>query len=148
MIHRTSLFVFFDSPSPPSSPSLPPSPFRHAARLIVVCPYLPTYLPTCPSVASLRNFASTRALTISLRAIHDRFACRLVFSRHVFRSLPSISRVLSFVQRARGSVVVETVLRRTIGPRRILLQCFSCQEMCTRYVSMCTLQRGKRRLLF
>lgn len=91
MIHRTSPFVFFGSPSP----------FRRAAphRASRRRMSLPTYLPALPSL-----HIDSRALTISLRAIHDRFACRLVFSRHVFRSLPSISRVLSFfrAQRALG----------------------------------------------
>lgn len=76
MIHRTSPFVFFGSPSPFSP--------RRASSSSCV----PTCLP-------FRRLASTRALTISPRAIHDRFACRLVLSRHVFRSLPSISRVPS-----------------------------------------------------
>lgn len=92
MIHPTSPFVFFGSPSP----------FRHA--MPHSSSYVPTYL-ACPSVAShrlARTHEYSQILTISLRAIHDRFACRLVFSRHVFRSLPSIPRVLSFAHGALG----------------------------------------------
>jgi len=113
MIHRTSPFVFYGSPSP----------FRRSSS---------SYVPTC---LPFRRFTSTRTLTISLRAIHDRFACRLVFSRHVLRLLPSISRVLSFVQRARG-FVVETVLCRTMGPEGFYCNA-SCVKKCVRDVCIC-----------
>jgi len=104
MIHRTSLFVFFDSPSPPSSPSLPPSPFRHAARLIVVCPYLPTYLPT---YLPFRRVASQFRIDSRAHDIptgHSRSLClpsRLFSSRFSFTS---IDFPRSFVRSTRSGI--------------------------------------------
>lgn len=143
MIHRTSPLLL----------QLTTLPLRFVSLLtssyvpVLPCPAMPCpALPCRGCLPFRRSRIDSRALTISPRAIHDRFACRLVFSRHVFRSLPSISCVLLLARCALGGyVVVESVLPDD-GPRRILLQRYSPSMRVDMSVSH--IQRGKRRLLF
>lgn len=62
------------------------------------------------------------ALTISPRAVHDRFACRLVFSRHVFRSSFAIDFPRSPARTGDAVVVVETVRQDDGHPQEVLSQ--------------------------
>jgi len=151
MIHRTSPLLLRLATLPSRSVSLFTSSYVPAPAfclcLALPCHAMPCHALPCPAAAVCPSVAriDSRALTISPRAIHDRFACRLVFSRHVSRSLPSISCVLLLARRAlRGSVVVESVLPDD-GPRRILLQRWI---LAGGYVRVTYPARGKRRLLF
>lgn len=85
MIHRTSPFVFFGSPSP----------FRRAALLVVVCPYLPA-LPSLRIDSRAHDIPAghSRSLCLPSRPFSSRFSLTSIDFPRSF--------VLSFAQRALG----------------------------------------------
>jgi len=78
-----------------------------------------SYVPTC---LPFRRFASTRTLTISLRAIHDHFACRFAhFHRFpaFFRSLSALGDPSSLKLSSAGQWVPKDFIAALLAPRNV-----------------------------